>query len=664
MAHEKKEDIISDLEQDYIILPKTHSSMYLMHKYWARKPANIVSSYINRYCPPNGIVLDPFLGSGVTVLESIFAGRKAIGIDINPMSQFICKNSGIRVDLKKMQDCFTFLQIQIVENSSLYHDLFQFNCPICGQSAILTHLIRKNDGLEKVDEIEEVRYQCSKCKEIIVNSSQKASYLEKTFTTILEREKFAQNLINTKRINPPLFNFKYTNEVPFLQLRHNLRSNNGLDMLFSKRNLVFLTYLRDMIINLPTPFTDLSEIFMFVFSSAIGQASKMVWVIDKRNGKKLKKKQVGSWTHHFFWDPSSYFEVNPWNCFCERFKKIIRGKNDSNQRNLQSSLKFSLADSFSTLSVETPVFLLNISSSSLPIPDASIDFIFTDPPYGDSIQYGELSSLWGAWLNMNMEKFISQIEAEEIVINSKQGKKIDFYQDRLTQVFSEMHRVLKPECFMVITFHNTSLKIRNALISSVVNSSFLLKQILFQLPPRVSIKSMLHYNGSPIGDYYIRFQKPKNHEDYPTQRKNSQKKFSDEQIINKISTCIQKILFHRGEPTSFIWISNLIDEFLFEQGLFPMENLEKFMGLVKKLPIFSINEENVWWFADKSMVNNCEIALTEKITHFLKKMDFTRFKKSGKSSKKQEIFNLIYQHFRGVYTPDKFLVNQLIQGIN
>lgn len=663
MANEKKENEISDLEQDFIILPKTHSSMYLMHKYWARKPANIVSSYINRYCPPNGIVLDPFLGSGVTILESIFAGRKAIGVDINPMSQFICKNSGIVVDLKKLQACFTFINAQIVEQHSLYHDLFQISCPICGKPAILTHLIRKNEYLENNDEIEEIRFQCSKCKGIIINSFQNSQYLEKAIADIKEREKLAENLMKSKKIIPPSFNFQYSNKTPFLQLRHNLRSDNALDMLFSKRNLVFLSHLRDLIQNLPDCFKDLSEIFMFVLSSAIGQASKMVWVIDKRNGKKLQKKQVGSWTHHFFWDPSSHFEVNAWNCFCERFKKVLRGKEDSNMRNQHSSLKFSLANSFQDLSKETPAVLLNISSSSLPIPDNSIDFIFTDPPYGDSIQYGELSTLWGAWLDLNMRNYVSLMEAEEIVINSKQGKKLQFYQDRLTQVFTEMYRVLKSGKFMIITFHNTSLKIRNALISSVVDSFFILKQILFQLPPRVSIKSMLHHKGSPIGDYYIRFQKPKNHKNRLTNKNLSAKVLSEEQNINKISSSIQKILHLRGEPTSFIWISNLLDEFLFKEGLFPMENLELMLNLVKKYPIFSIDENNVWWFADKAMSKECEVPLSEKIALFIKKMDIKQLKKGGKSSKKQEIFNQIYEHFRGVYTPDKFQVNQLIDKL-
>ncbi len=39
------------------------------------------------------------------------------------------------------------------------------------------------------------------------------------------------------------------------------------------------------------------------------------------------------------------------------------------------------------------------SLSSLPnVPDNSIDYIFTDPPFGDNLNYSELSFIWESWL--------------------------------------------------------------------------------------------------------------------------------------------------------------------------------------------------------------------------------------------------------------------------
>ena len=64
----------------------TRPVIYRTMKYWGKKPHNIWGNYIKKYCPKNGIVLDPFVGSGMTYFESIKNNRNPITIDINPIS--------------------------------------------------------------------------------------------------------------------------------------------------------------------------------------------------------------------------------------------------------------------------------------------------------------------------------------------------------------------------------------------------------------------------------------------------------------------------------------------------------------------------------------------------------------------------------------------------
>jgi hypothetical protein len=388
----------------------------------------------------------------------------------------------------------------------------------------------------------------------------------------------------------------------------------------------------------------------------------MVWVINKRKGKKLKKKQVGSWTHHFFWDPSNFFEVNAWNCFNHRFSKLKKGKIESNERNNKSKLNFKLANSPKDLSRISPVLLWNKSSTQLELPDNFVDFVFTDPPYGDSIQYGELSSFWNVWLDQNMEIYKKKIELDEIVINSHQGKNLKSYENDLKQVFSEVFRVLKPEKYMVLTFHNTSFKIRNALINSIISCGFELIQILFQLPPRVSIKSMLHHKGSPIGDYYIRFQKPLKMDN--GEKNTILDSLNEEEIYKIIKQTFIKILKKRGEPTNFIWISNFLDEILYKSHIFPLDNLQSYITRLKNSNFFHIGKEGKWWFTDESKPNNCDKPLTVKIEEFLENYLQDHWPKieSSKNTYKQSIFNEIYSKFRGIYSPDKYFINQIIEN--
>lgn len=72
----------------------------------------------------------------------------------------------------------------------------------------------------------------------------------------------------------------------------------------------------------------------------------------------------------FFWNPSKYFEVNAWNCFKTRFTKILRGKQESNQRNNNCEVPFNLAPNLELFSKDTSysAILINRSIIHLDLP--------------------------------------------------------------------------------------------------------------------------------------------------------------------------------------------------------------------------------------------------------------------------------------------------------
>ena len=95
---------------DYAIVPKAHTSMYLMHKYWARKPHNVVAEYIKHYSNKGDIVLDPFWGSGVTAFEALKLGRKVIAVDLDPMAIFITGCSAKPINFEKLTKAYNNLR--------------------------------------------------------------------------------------------------------------------------------------------------------------------------------------------------------------------------------------------------------------------------------------------------------------------------------------------------------------------------------------------------------------------------------------------------------------------------------------------------------------------------------------------------------------------------
>jgi site-specific DNA-methyltransferase (adenine-specific) len=54
----------------------------LCHENEAPFPEKLAEFFIRSFCPPDGIVLDPFSGSGTTAKVAVACGRNAIGIDV------------------------------------------------------------------------------------------------------------------------------------------------------------------------------------------------------------------------------------------------------------------------------------------------------------------------------------------------------------------------------------------------------------------------------------------------------------------------------------------------------------------------------------------------------------------------------------------------------
>lgn len=111
------------------------------------------------------------------------------------------------------------------------------------------------------------------------------------------------------------------------------------------------------------------------------------------------------------------------------------------------------------------------SCSKLPVPDNSIDYIFTDPPFGANLNYSELSFMWEAWLK------VKTANADEAIINDAQNKGLLDYQKLMTDCFCEYYRVLKPNRWMTVEFHNSKNSVWNAIQEALQRSGFIIADI-------------------------------------------------------------------------------------------------------------------------------------------------------------------------------------------
>lgn len=112
------------------------------------------------------------------------------------------------------------------------------------------------------------------------------------------------------------------------------------------------------------------------------------------------------------------------------------------------------------------------SATSLPnLPPDSIDYIFTDPPFGANIMYSELNSIWEGWLGVHTN---TQPEA---IINRVQQKGLGDYASLMAGALSEYYRVLKPGHWITVEFSNTQATVWNAIQRALQAAGFLIVHV-------------------------------------------------------------------------------------------------------------------------------------------------------------------------------------------
>ena len=104
---------------NYALVEETRPAMYRAMKYWGRKPHNIWSDYIAHYCPEDGVVLDPFMGSGISTFESLKLRRKIISTDLNPLSAFVVEVLSSKFDELKFKKAVEEI-VEIIKDDDIY----------------------------------------------------------------------------------------------------------------------------------------------------------------------------------------------------------------------------------------------------------------------------------------------------------------------------------------------------------------------------------------------------------------------------------------------------------------------------------------------------------------------------------------------------------------
>jgi 16S rRNA G966 N2-methylase RsmD len=150
--------------------------------------------------------------------------------------------------------------------------------------------------------------------------------------------------------------------------------------------------------------------------------------------------------------PSQTSEVSPWYNLENRLKRLPKAFSG-----------YKASSGFAGITTGT--------ASCLPVPDNSIDYVFTDPPFGENIYYADLNIIVESWHGVTTEP------TPEAIVDRVRGKAVPEYQRLMQKCFAEYYRVLKPGRWMTVVFSNSRASVWNAIQVSLQQTGFVVAEV-------------------------------------------------------------------------------------------------------------------------------------------------------------------------------------------
>lgn len=154
---------------------------------------------------------------------------------------------------------------------------------------------------------------------------------------------------------------------------------------------------------------------------------------------------------------------------------------------------------FPSLEDERQAWLVAAPATSLPLPTACLDGVFTDPPYFDNVQYAELMDFCYVWLRLALgEEFVefrreSTRNAEELTGNATLGRGLEHFTGGLSAVFQHYAAALKPTAPFVFTYHHNDPTAYVPLVVAILDAGLACTAML---PAAAEMGASLHISGT------------------------------------------------------------------------------------------------------------------------------------------------------------------------
>ncbi|MBI2339277.1 MAG: DNA methylase [Deltaproteobacteria bacterium] len=143
--------------------------------------------------------------------------------------------------------------------------------------------------------------------------------------------------------------------------------------------------------------------------------------------------------------------------------------------------------------------LLAVPAWEMPVPQESLDGVFTDPPYFDNVQYAELMDFCFTWLRIGLKKEFPEFDKkttrtqDELTGNVTLGRGLHHFTEGLTKVFSHYAAALKPNAPFVFTYHHNDARAYLPLVVAILDASL---DCTATLPAAAEMNASMHIAGT------------------------------------------------------------------------------------------------------------------------------------------------------------------------
>lgn len=366
-----------------------------VHGYFTKQAWNVVQEYIQNFSQKGDLILDPFGGSGVTAIEAMMTDRRAIHIDLNPMSVFMVQG--------------------------------------------LVSIVNSNQLLETFEDI-------------------KKSYEKKCPETNDEIKEALSKYPYPKGLKLPK-----GSDVEFIE------------NIFTSKQLAQLAFLKYLIKQKAKKSKPLLQSLMVSFSSSITRFNRTF------HKTKVSEKNKGggggdsaAFRYYRYRIAPKPTELNLITIFERKVKNLIAAQKEIIEKTKFSQVMLNQNNSVGIKIIKGNAADLKSINLSNPfgkkgITKESVDYIYTDPPYGKKIPYLDLSVMWNAWLDLEVTEEDYALEAIE---GGEHEKTKENYNELIAKSIEEMYRVLKFDRWMSFVFAHKDPEFWHLIIETAENCGF------------------------------------------------------------------------------------------------------------------------------------------------------------------------------------------------